>query len=419
MKKYIFITTSLYQIGGIQCYLAQKTAHLEKEGWKVSIFFAARLSSHTPSCPIPSLEKYLDGNMAAMSIPPYKMPKWMVNRTIGKMISIIGESKSDDEIIIESHADTLSQWGELLASRINARHYLFLMNERYRGAGKYYVDKMDFYIYKYSRKEILGSKNSFPRLFNGFLSISPKDITTSVLVEESPVQDVFNKKVAQLPQKDWNICYLGRGNKPYVPNILSDVGKFASENNNKTIQLIVVGDINIHRDLVKKVLSANSNLTITELGIIYPIPKMLYEKVDVVIANSGCARHSCEEGAIVIVADPETKQSLGILGYETTNSVFRGEDSVVGTFSDALKRVLIDKAYLSMENNYPPRIGIEKCIQQHFELFSQSERNKEYFNEGEMLKGSIDYRLIMKKYLIYFCSKTIYKTRERKKMIII
>ena len=410
MKKYIFITTSLYQIGGIQCYLAGKANFLERSDWKVFIFFSARLSTHVP-CPISLLEKYLDGNMTAMAIPPFKMPKWMVNKTLSKMISIVGEKNSNDEIIIESHADPLSQWGELMASRINARHYIFLMNESYRGAGKYYVDKMDFYIYKYHRKEILGIEDSFYRLFDGYLNISPEDIAHPVLIEESPIQDVYDTRIAQLSQKEWNICYIGRGNKPYVPNVISEVGKFANKNKNKTIQLVVVGDINIHRDLVNNVLSANPNLTITELGILYPIPQMLYKKVDVVIAGSGSARHSCEEGAIVIVADPETKQSIGILGYETTNSVFRGKDSVVSNFSNALRRVLIDKVHLRMENKFPPRIGIEKCVQQHFELCSQSERKKDYFNEGEMLKGSIDYRLIMKKYLIYFCSKMAYKTK--------
>ena len=148
MKKYVFMTTSLYQIGGIQCYLAEKANCLERNGWKVFVLFSSRLSVHT-KCPIHTLEKYLDGNMTAMAIPPYKMPKWMVNRTIGKMISTIGKNNGNDEIIIESHNDTSSQWGELMASRINARHYIFLMNESYRGAGKYYEDKIDFYIFKF------------------------------------------------------------------------------------------------------------------------------------------------------------------------------------------------------------------------------------------------------------------------------
>ena len=410
MKKYIFLTTSLYQIGGIQCYLAQKTNLLEKDGWKINVFFSARLSIHTP-CPFDTLEKYLDGNMTAVAIPPFKMPKWMVNKVIKTMVSCIGTNSSDDEIIIESHTDISSQWGELLASRINARHYIFLMNESYRKAGQYYVDKMDFYIFKFQRKEILGYHSSFLRLFDGYLAIPSKDLPTPALIDESPIQDIFNNKVSQLPQKDWNICYISRGNKPYVPNIISEVGKFANNNKDKTIQLVVVGDINYHRDLINDTLSSNPNLTITELGIIYPIPKMLYKKVNVVIAGSGSARHSCEEGAIVIVADPETKQSIGILGYETTNSVFKGKDSVVSSFSDALKRVLIDKVHLNMENKYPPRIGIKKCTQQHFELFSQSERKKEYYNEEKMLEGSIDYRMVINKYFIHFLSKITFKMK--------
>ena len=94
------------------------------------------------------------------------------------------------------------------------------------------------------------------------------------------------------------------------------------------------------------------------------------------------------------------------------NSVFKGEDSVVSSFSDALKRVLIDKVHLSMDNKYPPRIGIEKSVQQHFDLFSLSEKKKEYYNEEKMLAGKTDFRLIISKYFINYCSKIAYKSKR-------
>ena len=64
--------------------------------------------------------------------------------------------------------------------------------------------------------------DSFPRLFDGYLKVSESDFPAAVLIDESPIQDVYNEKVDKLERKDWNICYIGRGNKPYVANIISD-----------------------------------------------------------------------------------------------------------------------------------------------------------------------------------------------------
>ena len=39
MKRYIFLTANIHPIGGMQNYVAGKAAYLEKNGWKVTVFF--------------------------------------------------------------------------------------------------------------------------------------------------------------------------------------------------------------------------------------------------------------------------------------------------------------------------------------------------------------------------------------------
>ena len=78
-------------------------------------------------------------------------------------------------IIVESHNDILSQWGEIIAKELKGKHIIILMDEYYRGKKQYYTDKIDFYIYKLHRKEIMGSLEVTERLFEGYLHVSEND----------------------------------------------------------------------------------------------------------------------------------------------------------------------------------------------------------------------------------------------------
>lgn len=402
MKKYIFMTTSTKNAGGIQCYLAAKAKYLESFGWQVFVFCSAPRPKSV-LCPIDSLNKYLkDGNIAILGVPPFMVPGFLVRSTINTMVSRLGAVNPNEEHIVESHMDIDSQWGELLASRIGARHYNYMMPENYRG-DKYYEDKIDFYKFKFARKELLGSKDIFSRLFDGYMTVSEADFPGAVVLDECPIQDVRNEKVDNLKKEDWTICYIGRGNKPYVSQIISDVAKFALIHKNKIIQMIfITDDFGQHEDLLRRSVEKSNNLKFNNLGMMHPIPSSLFKKIDVVIAGSGSARHSCEEGAIVIVADPESKKSLGVLGYETMNSMYRSDDSVLSDYCDALTRVLVDKVYLNMENKWPKKLGVEKCTEQNFWLFSQSERKKEYYNRDKLLEGKVNIIKILKCYIAYY-----------------
>lgn len=398
---YIIITSNIKTVGGTQCYVAAKAKCLERMGWKVFIL-SPSFHSDKYNYPIPFLQKYLDGNFESLAIQPFKLPRFFVKRTLKRIIRFIGVVNDNEEIIIESHEDNFSQWGELLASRLNARHYFYLMNEFYRKPFQTYVDKMGFYSFKFDRAEILGSLKTFSRLFDGFKTINKNDYPGDVVIDESPIQDVYNVIIDKIPHNDWNICYIGRGNKSYVPNILLDVGDFSKKYPNHNIQLIVVGDINNHSRITDIILS-NKNLQIIELGLLHPIPKMLFKKVDVVIAGSGSARHSAEEGAVVVVADTETCKSNGLLGYDTNNSIYKDKDSVISDFAIALERVLVDKSYQNMEYKIPHKNKIEDSIKQNFMLFNESNEVKNYFDENKLLDGSIDIKKIVRSLIsLYF-----------------
>ena len=184
-----------------------------------------------------------------------------------------------------------------------------------------------------------------------------------------------------------------------MPYILQDVGKFASAHPDKSIQLIIVSSMESHLDLINRIKYDNTNLYINEIGLLHPIPKDLYTKLDVVIAGSGSARHSCDEGALTIIADPETNKSNGLLGYDTLNSIYKDDDSVESDFCEALERVLVRKENAGLKNRWPKSKGIEYCVQQNFELFSHSPKERQYYDENKLLEGSVNYQSMMTTWL--------------------
>ena len=398
MKRYIFLTENIKGAGGVQCYVAAKAKYLEEEGWKVTV-----LSSTTPThnrCVINSLDKYRGDAIFEIGLSPFQYPKWYQRRIINKILKVVGPVILEDRVIIESHNAATSQWGEIVASRFYARHYIYCMNEHYRGKGKHYEEKMNFYLFKYKRNEIIASRKAAERLFEGYCNVEEHNFPEQPIIDEAPIQDVEYPIVDSLQKMDWNICYLGRGNKPYVENIIKGIARFAGMHQDKRIQFVGVGDIEIHKMLIKKALDEHPNLKITEMGLLFPLPRKLYDKIDVFIAGAGSARHSAEEGALVIVADTETKLANGLLGYETLNATYKGDDSNVTTFEEALERVLVKRIQDKLTKRYPKRVDFKERMKQNFELFAKSERQKEYYPEDKIMEGKRDWKRFLAVVLI-------------------
>lgn len=393
MRKYIFITTPIYYSGGVQCYLAAKAAYLSTQGWDVHVLSPGRKNKE---CLINSLDKYRNEIIPAIGIPPFFIGKKYVDKVLRRMQKCIGKLNDTKDIIVESHDDISSFWGELLSKKILAKHYFYTMNEYYRGKNKFYEEKIDFFSFKFHRKEIMGLQDTLTRLFDGYMAIGKNDYVGDVIINESPILDIECDKVNLIKQSDWNIAYLGRGEKPYVENIITDIGIFAKNHSDKTINFISISDLTLYKDLLSKILKENSNLSYTGLGYLHPIPKSFFSKIDVMIAGSGSARHSAEEGVLTLVADPEHKQCNGLLGYETMNSIMLDKDSVVSSFSDALNRVLVEKTYLSSTNRYPPKMSVAESTKQNFLLYSKSAKSKEYYDEDKILKGKRNYTFALK-----------------------
>lgn len=388
MKNYIILTVDIHPIGGMQLYVSGKAKYLEKNGWRVNIFFD---SYEQDLCKDMELNKYLDGNIPELELSPAEFPKFLINRVLKKMVQKIGET--GDEIIIESQSSSYALWGELLAKKLKAKHFCFLCNEEFRSPEKYYDRYIDFFDFKHKRRELAGiHQNSCALLFEGYKDVSPSEALSFTAKAKEPVQDVLDHRLDAIKQADYTICYIGRINKGYVPNILDGVCEFAKEHRDNLVQMVFVGDVTPRMDLIREKINDIPNLRTCLLGDLVPIPRELFSRIDVVIAGSGCALCSAREGIATIVADAQNYKSNGILGVDTNNPFFVQDGGQQFEFSYSLKKVLVDKVRAA--SSVAPE-DTDSVYAEHFKLINNSDQLQEYYCQSKLETQNVDVKKIL------------------------
>lgn len=393
MKHYIFLMR-ITGSGGVQCYVSSMTKCLEQKGWHVVVISD---NAKDDDCLIPSLKRYLLYSNRYTYYHPHQIPLLLVKKALNQMLKSIGEIKKDDQVIVESWNSSTALWGELLAKKVHGRHMFWTANEKYRGDGKAYLEKIDFFQYKMDRGEILGAISTVNRLFEGYRVYKSGDFVECIS-PENPVQDVESERIDSIYHGDWNICYIGRSNKPYVLNVIKGVSDFSNKHLDKDIQFILVGNAEEHHPIFQSLKPAN--LSIVELGDQYPIPRRLFNKVDVVIAGSGSARHSADEGVLTIIADPETCDSRGLLGYDTLNSVYETDSEITKechfSFSEALERALVLQSWKGQVNRWPKSPSVEEGVENHLAIIASANPDLQYYDEKKILKGKVRFKELAK-----------------------
>lgn len=376
MKRYIFLTANIHPIGGMQNYVAGKAAYLEKNGWKVTVFF---WGDNKGTCAMTSMNKYLSGGMTELGMPPGEWPRRIREQVLNRMVRLIGAMDPADEIIVESQDDVLALWGELLAARLQAKHMCFICNETFRGPKKHYDQYLDFFDFKHRRREMACiHKGSMSKLFDGYKKVDDSEAYVFDAANEGPVQSVENKKTDAVQKYDWNICCIGRADKTCVDPIMDGIANFALEYPEKQIQLLIVGNVDDRMDWLHQKLDKASNLVLTCLGDLVPIPRSFFEKVDVAIGGSGCARCAAQEKVPTIVSDADNAMANGILGYTVFNIFFKGDTSSQMNYEDALKQVLVDKIQEKLPFKWLERKHASYYYDQHLQFIAESVQDRQY-----------------------------------------
>lgn len=385
MFKGIYITFCWSQsFGGGQNYINSKVKYLKEIGWNVIVFTPRQYKTNLIVWE--NLKEYEKGISLYLQCPPEFWPLYIRKKVIKWMSSFVNYQCG--EIIIESPTDTTAEWGELLARELNAKHFCFLLDERleeYRAK--------EFLFYKFQRGEIAGiDDSSIPKLFG--VNIDGKCYKLSA-ANSGSVQDVENYQIEKIKRADFNIAYLGR-DKAYVFNIVKSIYEFAEYYSDKSVHFIIMGEIDSSKNL-----TIPSNVIITKLGFLNPIPSSFFSKVDVVIAGAGCATISASQGVLTIVADARTFKSNGILGIDTESSLFSDVHSE--DFFTTLENVLVLKKYNSSDIKMTVLPSYIERYQQHFEFIYKSNQDKTYF-DFDKHKQTLDLktRLNLLRWLLWY-----------------
>lgn len=398
-KIYIFLTVDIRLTGGIQLYTANKADFLEKQGFEVYTFFDGYV---TGECAVPKLNAFTKYEIPGLRSLPYNGSETFRNLIINRMIRMLGNIENVD-IIVESQDHDNAMWGELLAERIGGKHVCFLCNEDFQGANKHYIEKIDYYNFKLDNNELFAiSEKALKNLFDGYRDIREPENHTFYALSDSPIADVECEQLNKINKADWTIAYVGRTDKNYVPLILDGIKQFADTYKDKSIQVVIVGGCNAIIERIEAIKTKCDNISFVCLGYMVPIPKKIYEKVDVVIAGAGCAFWSAYEGALTIVADAGNYLANGLLGYDTKSHIFHEEGIVQTDYFTALENVLVKKTYIGKtfdcaqngrvfgDSNYKKQLDrIDITQKRYYNLEKMLEKAGDSIPRGTYLKAFI------------------------------
>lgn len=337
MKRYVFITPSIRNIGGAELYVSRKLEWLKSQGWVVDIYYY-----NVGEIKIQNLKAYANNCIKELSI-PYPLVN---HKIITDIVRKIKNKKEYNLIIIESHTIQLSLIAENISKKLGAYHLLYWLSENYSKSDLRYIE---FFRQKLMQNSLYSIGNKTLPMFLGQSHLTMNRGLTAVGSAGDNVADI--EFSVDAPNTDFRVLSLGRLDKPYVNNMVEGVIKFMNSHPDKTLCLYFVGgaaDESTQRVLKNK-LNKNSNIFSFFLGYMHPVPRKLFKIVDVAIASAGSAWLPYYEDVLTITVDANDLQPLGILGYTTKNVLYRDDEKVL-SIEEYLCDILVRKN--KIQKNY-------------------------------------------------------------------
>lgn len=331
MNHYIFLTTTIRNVGGAQLYIARKQEWLESIGWNVSVFYYNR-----GNVVIEALKKHSNNFIDELSENVYALSSKQVFAVVSKIIP-----ENCEKMIIESHLVNLCLWGEVIANYANGMNLCYLLCEDFPKLRKY---ERDYLLSRLDHNLLFGiTNNSIPMLLGEF----GKTKNRGLLAVGCSANNVDNiaYDLTSLTNSQTILC-IGRLDKPYVPSIIFELCEFAASHANNDYNVILLGDSadrTIANTFVEQ-LSVYKNINVICTGYLFPIPRCIFTKSDVAIASSGSVTVSSNEGIPTIAIDANDFQAIGIFKHTTNHSIYRDFEPQQRV-CDLLEDVLVYKKY--------------------------------------------------------------------------
>ena len=214
------------------------------------------------------------------------------------------------------------------------------------------------------------------------------------------VFDVNHPIVEQVKalKEDYIIGSVGRLDKPFVIPSLEKLHNFITQHPENSFAIVLLGGSN-NPNVVLQINEIFMNLSNCKLyitGFLFPLPKAIFQLIDVFFGTAGSASVARREGCISISIDAIDCQPIGILGQTTNNTLSRSSDEPPLDLCELLDDVLYKKKYKRIEAIPVPTLNYTP----HFDFLSSSEQEKEYYDVFKIY--STLHCLLMKAYISIF-----------------
>lgn len=373
--KYIILTPCITGVGGGQQYVYNKTKAMSQLGYEVHIFSA------TPGeIIINGINDYSNKIIAELMFQPMFFSNGKKKSVLAMMIKLCGICNKKS--IIESNDQATSQWGEMLAKKLGCLNLIYLFTENPRA---YSFSEAEFYLNKLSKKELFfNSVNNAKSLFSNFYSISLNEIMLFEPYCANVVEDEKDDISTELVKCNYNICSIGRLEKAYVPQLVTDLHNYFKKNPNHTFNLVFLGGCN-NKKRIKMIHNSfydldNCNLIIT--GKKYPIPRSFIKKIDLFISSSGSAWVSASEGKVTIKI-PFDGSKYGFAYYDNEG---KGKIDEVSDNLDCLINIGLTKKKDIHSGNINRFDSKEILINKHLVQMSKQDFSKKSYFDIEQIR---------------------------------
>lgn len=338
MKKYIILARSIINIGGEEIYNRNKYVYL-KDKYDTSL-----ISTGNGKVYINDLKPLADNVVSELVNEPFYYSNKQRSKILSKLIDKCNLKDTHEEIIIECHTVKLSLWGELLAKQIGGRSFCLLTEDRFPKISK---STSDFFQYKLNRHELAGiNKASLQFLFSDTFKVPVEQSYFLSFYCTNVIEPV--KSTLSIKKTDYDIVLgtITRLEKVCVPFILDNVLEFAKQNEDKKILFLYFGgsyDEKLEKQVIQK-MSVCNNLTFIMTGILFPIPQVDVDLVDLFINVAGAATATKQQAIPTLTIELDIGKPLGIIGVTTISTQYKKAEEKEcpwETICDALTSILI------------------------------------------------------------------------------
>lgn len=282
-------------IGGWQLYIDCRASYLCDNGHDVYIISVGTGDNIR-------IESFLSKKI--LSVPELKMPpqsytKRQQSVILNKILGFLGDGS---EVLLECTNINLSIWGEIIASYYQGRSYAFILQSHISQRSSYIKD---FFWYKYNRDELAGQTTmTLPDMFENYVhsnEIEPRTfraISKWPISEQNTIQDL-TEKIKEYKQQMFVVGYFGSLEKEHFCQLCDFICNYAN-NNNLSILFVSIGSSESGMPERIQVKKENDKCKMINIPAMFPIPKQLFQELDVCIASYGSAIYAARAGALTI-----------------------------------------------------------------------------------------------------------------------